>query len=416
MAILSADRRYWRWFLIILASGFALRLAWALAVQVSLESDSVVYDQLAWNLATHGAYAWDSGDLTAYWPVGTAFVYSLIYRLFGHSPEAIAALNVLIGTMSIALIMALGRRWFSETTAIAAGAIAALWPSQIEFTSVLASELLFNFALLLSLWAASAVPIRSWWMKGLLAGGVLAGAAFVRPTALLLPALLVAALLWTRVADWRAITRFTVAAIVTMAICITPWALRNMRELGAPVLISTNGAANFWMGNNPDSTGAYMPLPGSVAELSEVDRSKLLGDRARHFILDQPGRAALLFANKLLITHDRETIGVVWNEGSLRPALGDFGIKATKAASTAYWWLVLALGCLGGFSLIARAGWRALYCPALMAWGYFAFVHAVTVGADRYHFPSIPFIAMLAGYALTLARRRRFDTLAVGRA
>jgi hypothetical protein len=51
-----------------------------------------------------------------------------------------------------------------------------------------------------------------------------------------------------------------------------------------------------------------------------------------------------------------------------------------------------------------------------MAWGYFAFVHAVTVGADRYHFPSIPFIAMLAGYALTLARRRRFHTLAVGRA
>jgi len=48
-----------------------------------------------------------------------------------------------------------------------------------------------------------------------------------------------------------------------------------------------------------------------------------------------------------------------------------------------------------------------------MAWGYFAFVHAVTVGADRYHFPSIPFIAMLAGCALTLARRRRFHTLAV---
>jgi len=68
---------------------------------------------------------------------------------------------------------------------------------------------------------------------------------------------------------------------------------------------------------------------------------------------------------------------------------------------------------LGGFSLIAKTGWRALYCPALMAWGYFAFVHAVTVGADRYHFPSIPFIAMLAGCALTLARRRRFHTLAV---
>jgi hypothetical protein len=59
--------------------------------------------------------------------------------------------------------------------------------------------------------------------------------------------------------------------------------------------------------------------------------------------------------------------------------------------------------------VLVRERWRGLIHPALLAWAYFAFVHAATVGADRYHFPSIPFIAILAGIAI--ARFARVESV-----
>jgi hypothetical protein len=342
-------------------------------------SDSLVYDQFAWKIASTGAYAWDNGNLTAYWPVGTPFIYSLPYKLFGHQFVSVATLNLFVGTATLALIMLVAHRWMSRPAALAAGIIYAFWPSQIEFTSILASELLFNFLLLLALWATFAAPLRSYTLKGLAAGAFLAAAAYVRPTALLLPLLLAAGTIWSRKADMRGTLTLTAAAFLAMAICIAPWALRNERVLGAPVLISTNGPTNLWMGNNPAATGAYMPLPSEVDGLSEVDRSRVLGARAESFILENPGRAATLFVRKLLITHDRETIGISWNETSLAPMLGIRGLIIAKALSTAYWWLALFLGLAGAVIVIARERWLGLIHPALFAWVYFAFVHAVTV-------------------------------------
>ena len=407
MAILSRLTPYRKSWLTIMTIALVMRVAWALAVPVRPVSDSLVYDQLAWNLASRGAYAWNNGDLTAYWPVGTAFIYSVVFGMFGHNWGPVAALNAIVGTLCVGLTMTVARRLFSAAAALAAGAIYAFWPSQIEFTSILASESFFNFLLLLALSLSVAGQMRSWSVKGMLAGACLAGAALVRPTALPLVALLAAALLWSAPAQWRAVTQFTVAALLAMAVCIAPWTVRNARELHAPVLISTNGAANFWMGNNPDATGAYIPLPGDVSGLSEAARSKLLGERAKNYILQHPGRAGTLFLRKLIITHDRETIGISWNESSLHPVVGNIGLRIAKAISTIYWWVALALGATGAVLLFLQNGWRGLLHPALLAWAYFALVHAVTVGADRYHFPSIPFIAMLGGYAVEYIRHKR---------
>jgi hypothetical protein len=359
-------------------------------------------------MATTGGYEWNNGELTAYWPVGTAFAYSLLFRLFGHLLAPIAAVNVAIGIATLALIMACARQWVGPRAALYGGAIYALWPSQIEFTSILSSELLFNLLLLLAMFAALVAPIRSFVARGVMAGIFLAAAAYVRPTALLVPLLLAAGLVWSQRASWRVVLTMTAAACVVMAICIAPWTIRNAHLFGTPVLISTNGSPNLWMGNNPASDGSYMPLPGYIDGLSETDRATVLGREAKAFMIHHPLRTASLFARKLVITHDRETIGVVWNLDSLAPAVGERGLMALKAVSTGYWWLILLLGLAGAAIIIRGQQWRGLLHPALLTWAYFAFVHGLTVGGDRYHFPSIPFIAILAGGALASVSRAGF--------
>lgn len=406
MAILDWSRDYRRLVIAILVLGFVLRAIWAIVVPIAPISDSVAYDQLAWDLATRGSYEWINGDVTAYWPVGTSFIYSLLFRAFGHHCAPIAVLNVLVGTGTLALIISLAHEWASRGAAVCAGIIYAIWPSQIEFTSILASELLFNLLLLLAIYVVVVARFRSFVVTGALAGAFLAGAAYVRPTALALPLVLTAGLVWSRAVAWRRIATLTIAMFVTMAICIAPWTIRNERVFGTPAVISTNGAPVLWMGNNPQATGAYMPMPDDVMPLNETQRAAVLGSRATQFMSEHPGKAVALFLHKLVITHDRETIGVVWNMDSLAPAIGDRGVMILKALSTMYWWVVLLLGIAGIALTVRREGSGAILHPAILGWGYFAFVHALTLGADRYHFPSIPFIAILAGIAVESASAR----------
>jgi len=368
-------------------------------------SDAAAYDELAWNLASRGAYEWNNGDVTAYWPVGTAFIYSLPYRLLGHDYAGAALLNLLAGTGVLALIIKLGSEWFTRPAALAAGALYAFWPSQIQFTTVLASELYFQLAVLSAMSAAFDAR-RAYLIRGLAVGALVAAAAYVRPLALPLVVLIPVAVALYRRVGVRDLLIFATAAAVTMAVCIFPWTMRNMRALGSPVIISTNGPLVMWMGNNRNATGEFVDLPADVAGMDEVTRSRVLGERARAFITEHPLRFSELLVRKTLITHSRETIGVVWNQEELEPRIGVRGVFIAKILSSLYWYGLLLLGLAGAALILRREKLRGLFHPALLAWAYFAAIHAVTLAQDRYHFPSIPFIAMLAGFAALSALDR----------
>jgi 4-amino-4-deoxy-L-arabinose transferase-like glycosyltransferase len=394
----SRSRRLW---IAIIVAGFALRAAWALLVPMHPISDSSAYDELAWNLASKGVYAWNTGEFTAYWPVGTSFFYSLPFRLFGHDYAPVAALNVLLGTGTLVLIMVLAQAWLSRGAALAAGALFAFWPMQIEFTSIMASELIFNLLMLLALWTALEARFKSMLVRALIVGIILAAATYVRVQALLFLFVIPVALIWRHGARWRELAIFVGAAGLTMAVCIAPWTIRNMHVLGAPVLISDNGGAATWAGNNPQSTGeCCAPLPNDVLHMTEVERNRVLSARTKAWIRNNPDQFSVLFVRKLILTHNRETMGVVWNEQSLSRYLSPAGIVAAKAISTLYWLGALALAIAGAVLILRRERWRGLIHPAIMLWAYFAFVHAVTQASDRYHLPSVPFIAILAGFTL----------------
>ena len=301
----------------------------------------------------------------------------------------------------IVLGVLLTRDWFGPGPAKAAGLLLACWPSQIEFTTVLASETYFNFLVLLGIWAWSR---RSWptALRGAAAGLALAGASYVRPLALLVPAVLVGCDLLRRERMGATLALAAVAGIAMLA-AILPWSYRNTRVFDRFVLISTNGGTNFWMGNHPGAQGDYEQLPEWTKGMNEVDREIALKKQAKEYIQDQPAAFAVRTLKKLVSTHDRETIGVAWNPG-LRERFGARAESIAKGLSTAFWWGALALGLVGALLLLRREGFRGwASSPAVAFWAYFALTCSVIVAQDRYHFPSIPFIAALAG--LTLSRR-----------
>jgi Dolichyl-phosphate-mannose-protein mannosyltransferase len=344
-------------------------------------------------------FGWSAAHPDAYWPPGAPFLYSLAFRALGIGGAAVVALNLVLAVAKLALAFSLVRTWFGRRAAVLATAALACWPTQIALTTVLSSEHPFDVALLAAVWA-----FERGWRDGTLAadaviGVALAAASYVRPTALPLAAGF-ALIAWTRGAPLGRVLRLAFAASAVMALLIAPWSARNHRVFGRWVAVSANGGANLWMGNNPTANGGYVALPREVRDMNTAERNAYLGDAAKRWMRENPGRALALAVRKLAITYGRETIGVVWNERALAPA-GPRVELALKALCSGFWWLAL-LAALAGAALRLRAhGLAACFRDAPIAlWGYFALVHAVTVGQDRYHLASVPFIAALAAYAI----------------
>jgi 4-amino-4-deoxy-L-arabinose transferase-like glycosyltransferase len=368
--------------------------------------DAMVYDTFAVNLVEGHGYGWGEGRPSVFWSPGAVFVYAAVYALFGHVYWPVVALQVAAG-VGIAVITAhLAERLHGPTVARVAGLLMAIWPAQIQFVTLLSTELFFELLFLAAL-VVFLAGRPSWPVRALITGLLLGMACLVRPVAMLAP-LLFALLV---VGKERQVLRGGLAAalmLVALYGTLVPWALRNQRVFGEWVWVSANGGANLWMGNNPASSGEYMARPEEYEALPDPERDRVLRKLAMDYIRAEPVAFVTRSLKKLVKLHDRETIGVVWNGDGLRARYPEAVLGVVKLGSTVFWWGALALGLLGLGLVVAHVGpWRAALHPPVLLWAYFAAVHAAIVVMDRFHFPSVPFIAILGGLAASCLRARR---------
>jgi hypothetical protein len=391
----------------VLLLALLLRLLWTLLVPVIPISDGATYDLFARNLVAGLGYGFDLSHPTAYWPVGTSFLYSIFYRIFGFSFAPILIFNLSISCLTIWFTMLLAERWFSRRVAIATGYCMALWPMQIEFVSLLSSELIFNFLLVvwLFLWDR---PVQkdnhhlrlSFLWKALCIGTLAAAASYIRPVALVLPAML-CALEMARMRKYLASMKSTVLVYIVMALLIAPWSIRNMRVFGSFIPISTNFGANLWMGNHAIDSGETVDIPPDAFSMPEVERDHYLRHMAIEYIEQHPVRFVLRTLVKSVWLHSHETIGVHWNMPGLVSTYGERVLWPLKLISNLYWWAMLGLGIVAVMLIYLQQGiWALLRSPAFMIWYYFTALYSILVVQDRYHISSTPFIAILAAVTL----------------
>ncbi|MES2227570.1 MAG: glycosyltransferase family 39 protein [Pseudomonadota bacterium] len=389
---------------VIVAVALLLRLAWLWWVPVEPVADSVLYDAFAKSIADGRGYAFPSGDLTVYWPVGASAVYAVIYAIFGSQEWAAALFQALLGGAIVGLTWRLARAPLGREAAALAAWFTALWPLLIEFTTILASELLFIALVLAALnaWSAQGLqPVR----RAVLWGALICAASYVRPTAW--PLLVLFPLLaWWVDRQWRPAMLMLLVSVSTAAALFAPWVYRNYQLFDRFVLVAANGGPNLWMGNNPASNGGYMPLPDKAFK-NEVERDRYYGREAIEFIKSHPLDYLKLSASRVVMTYDRETIGVVWNERGLTRRFGVPTLMALKLVSTAYWWTMLALGAIGAYRMVREHRVSVLW-PLVAATLFLATVPILTVAQDRYHVPIDPLLGIFAAWgALGLGRRAR---------
>lgn len=389
------SRIYWR----LLAAGMILRILWVLVIPVEPVSDSAAYHSFATTIYQHGVYGWSADEPTAYWAVGTSAIAAGTYHLFGESFIGVVLLNLLTGLAIMMLTHALATRYFGARVGILALALVAFWPNLIIFSSVLSSELFF-IALTLGGMYFWKRPQGTWWINLLCAGLIWGAACYIRPVILLAPLALALVDAPRGLRPFAASLLSAGVAMAMIVLIVTPWSLRNERVFGERVMVSTNLGPNMWMGNNPDSTGGYMPLPVETHTMTELERAHYLKDKAKAYMRDNPIATLKGLGVKLVQLNNRETIGVAWNAAAIERLGGSTALLIAKAVASGYWFVML-LGGIAGIVVFWRSGGvvAALFNPPAAIWGYFTAVHAVIVAEDRYHMPSSAVIAILAAVA-----------------
>lgn len=398
--------------------GAALRVAWVALCPNQPTSDQFIYHEAAVFLARGLGYVEASGVPAGYWPVGYPAALAPFYAALGEAPSSAFVANTLLGLLTLWGGAKLASAWFGDGAGRLGAWIVAVHPSLVLYTTCIASENAFMPALLWFAYfatraasSAGASEGAAAWLWAALAG-VLAGlAGYVRGTIVLMGILPLVLLL--RSAPLSRALALTAWMGACAGVTLLPWALRNHAHFGEYQPFSFNGATNLWMGNHEGTHGGYTELPPEVEGLPLAERERVLGQRAREFIFQNPLEYAVLCVKRTLTTLQSDTIAVVWNHTGIEATFGARVEPALKVALSAVHWLLYG-------SLLARLV-RAAYQGAftrrwplslgesavLASFVALSIPFVFIVSGNRYHLPLLPFACLWVGHVVVQVRAAR---------
>ena len=300
------------------ALGFALRLAFALAYwqQQPLTHDEREYLALGRSVARGDGFTYPSDEPAP--GTGQRFGRAPGYPLFlaalhvtgpvDHAPRRVQVAQALLGASGIWLIAAMAGRAAGSRAAMVAATIAAVYPPLVALPAYVFSETLFStlaLAAALALEKADNPALsREKGARPFLGGLFTAAATLTRP------AMMVFVPLWTL----RELARGAYAAgavfLLTVALCVLPWSIRNHQVSGRWIAVASEGGVTFWTGNhplargegdlaaNPDLKRAELAFRSAHPELTPEQLEPLYYRDAFAWIAANPGAWARLLARK----------------------------------------------------------------------------------------------------------------------
>ncbi len=444
----SRNQRSPGWFSVAEPSDrFALIAIVAVALLARIIYALNLQDSIFWGLNILDADAIDkwakqiaSGILSDGKPFYRAPLYGYLigglYAIFGASPLTVICFQTTLGLGIVYLTFVYARQLFDRRIALTAATIVALYPTLIFYESEL---MITTLEVFLGLGAVITIHRALEFHSNrslVIAGLVLGLAAITRPTFLVLaPLLPIALYLAKKSSDMRPIMTASGIFLAGMIIPIVPVTLHNVIAGDDFVLISSQGGANFYLGNSAEADGItarqFAPTRGNsyyqdnvmsieTAEselgrsLKHSEASSYWSKRAFADIFDQPVRAIKLLLKKCyLFWHGQE----IYNAKSLyfsgdyswlmRITLWKYVVNFPSGVLFPLMILGIYLGVKEGRALTVPGGYLTAYMAAI----------ALFFVCARFRQPIIPMAAIFAGAAvvrsLKLWKERNWSALRI---
>lgn len=385
----------------ILAIAFAVRLVAAVGVQRHLDrgsrevclipGDADGYWELARKIARGENYEIYTPPRRVMRMPGFPALLALSRLVVPDSLFAARIWLAVIGTAACGFTYLLGKELCDATIGLWAAAITSLSPVLAMFSVLILSETSFAAALTASLvvlvrlarrlnGVASAGEIS----LALGGGALIALAAFMRPTWLLIGP--IAAILLLRRREFS--RRCRAAALICIGTygALLPWGLRNLAVTGHFTFTTFWVGPSLYDGLNPEATGdsnmTFFDRENLLGRMSEYEMDREYRRRAWDFAANHPGRALQLMWVKL---------GRYW---SIWPNAAQFQRAGVR--------LIVALSFLAILVPAVYGTWlsRDRIDVLVVTWGpilYFSAIHVLFVGSIRYRLPAeYPFAVLSA--------------------
>ncbi len=395
-----------RFLWIFLLIGFALRLAAIHARPegaLSLAPDEDEYLMLARNLADgHGFMM--HGAITGYRDMFMPLLTALLMLGFGSTPLPMLYVNALLSCATGLLLFYLGKRRFSENTALIMSVVWLLYPGAIIVSSMLFTETLFVFLWTLSLVLHDRLEDTNYHWRDAVGLGVVIGLAMLTRgvgAVLLASYLIYIGLIRFETALKR---RWSAAAIMTAACLVVtlPWMIRNYVAVDRFAL-NTNSGLNLLIGNNEQANGSYkfddeqeemLPPPSA----GEAARDKAGTRLAFAYMKEHPRETVKLWGKKFAFfwsTDMAQLIHYFWDPHgppSVALRLHAMPVWLLLIMSVPYM-LIVWLG-IAGFYLVRHFPTRGILLLQIFLMTVAIFL---TYGLPRYRYPLMPLLIIAAG-------------------
>jgi len=370
-----------------------------------LDLDPKAYDEKALQIVQgcdpHPGLPFYQSPLYAYFLAG-------VYRVAGHSYDAVRIVQALFGALSALWILWIGRRLFSRTTGNLAGLVAALYAPFPFYEAQIMKTSLGVFLIL----SGTILVLRDRSRRAVFFGGLLIGlAALVRENALLFLAVAFVGLLWGR-APGRGSVGKALLLLLGGAAAIAPVTARNVLVSGDWALVTSQGGQNFYIGNNEAAAGTYTGLPfvrpdpryeeidcrreaerRAGRELSPSEVSRFWYAEAFRWMKENPRGAATLWGRKVLLFWDDRELPDNENIYYMRERFGALRLFPITFGSVA------ALALVGMVASIRR------FRPLLLVYGGVGTTFASLVAFfvfSRYRVHVVPFLILFAAETVRL--------------
>jgi len=398
--------------------------------------DEQDYNRLAVSLIERGEFALKPGDPCSarppLYPAMVAGIYAVADRLpVVDRLNAVRIVQAGLGLLLTLQVYLLAARLYDSRIGLLAAGIACFYPSLLGFANLLLSEVLFSVLLLAAMLALQAHFRRPSYGRLALFGVWLGLATLTR--SVLWPSFpfFAAYLILVHAGEsWRSRFAFAAVAVLSFALVLAPWAVRNTRLQNTFVPVDVLGGRNMMMGNY-EHTAFYR----SWATMSQAK-----GERSWHRTLarehpdyyqktqGQRDKLAMRRGFQYVFEHPAVTA-----QRDLVKFINFWQLERTLVAGLMFgWWgdlprpaiIAAAAVIMGGYALVQIAGIygfvmtppgeKRLHWGLLLVTLFVCGVHTLVFAHSRYHLSLMPLVFPYAAAAV-LGWRSIWNRLSGGR-
>lgn len=418
---------------LFLCAGVLYVALWVLTIQISaiqeahdttpvlpvVAEDSAEYADLVQSLLAGEGFAMH-GQLETLRTPGYP-IFATAIKKIGGSYFAVTFAQILVVFLAAMVVRRIGMRFASRNVGEIAAALLLLNPVTITLALLIYSDILFLLLFTAGFYFSLSLTNEQWFARTLLVSFLFALAIYVRPIGVLALPLFIAPVIVSGLTR-RSTLKAIILLLVSIAILLSPWMLRNHTHTGVFKFTSIEASAIGWATarfltatNGAPLTESYQELEERIgapesewrdirlsSKVNEVSWGVILANPFSYAVYHTSSSLSFLFPSTISFAVDAYRTALnrapPFTLGAIQfLATGDFS-SFFKAISQVWWKVLERLVWLGMCVVALYALWRRRHDP--LAWalvfviGFFMLLAGPAAG-PRYTLQALPFLFVL---------------------